>query len=652
MKICHLSTVHNAFDTRILWKECASLARAGHHVILIAPVKEKNSCDTVTVQAFPAFSNPYLRMLFAPWLMLFRALKTKADLYHFHDPELLPIGLLLRLFTWKPVVYDVHEDVAASIRVRTYIPQILRRPVAWGYRQLEALASRWLTVVIAEKYYADFLPRGVPILNYPILDGGSEFNVQSSKSGNQTTDARGCARMGENFPQEGREGMGRKEGVSSESLIEEERDEEKCLQKGAKEAKGVEGDSVSVNGYSLIGEENQKTKGKGISSKNNLEPPDPGVKPRPGRAAPMTTDKAQRTTDKGHCERVSDACAHWLFYSGSVTRVRGALHHARMSALVTGVGVYSAGRCPAPLAAAMRAEVTGYQLSVNGFSDISGQRPPGGRWSPPEAASSRGDETKTRSGRAASKPPAAEIKQIPGEDLSSTGVALCGETNKDMLETSGLQTADGGNKGNPKSSLNSEPETLNQERPTTQPSDHPTTRLYHLRKECKLKQCGQVNHSASTARRASASLIIEGEGQSVPRQRLDELALNYHWLAGLAVFPKTDHYRRKELTKFFEYMQAGIPILCSDMPAWKRFVEEQGIGVTVDPEDPDDQRRKIQWLLDHPDERRVMGERGRHLVETQYNWQTQADKLVKLYNELLKKNKQDGRKGTGRKGKT
>jgi glycosyltransferase involved in cell wall biosynthesis len=67
-------------------------------------------------------------------------LRAKADLYHFHDPELIPVGLLLVLLGRK-VVYDVHEDFPLDILSKYYLPAWLRMPIAWFVRAVEAVGA-------------------------------------------------------------------------------------------------------------------------------------------------------------------------------------------------------------------------------------------------------------------------------------------------------------------------------------------------------------------------------------------------------------------------------------------------------------------------------------------------------------------------------
>lgn len=137
-----------------------------------------------------------------------------------------------------------------------------------------------------------------------------------------------------------------------------------------------------------------------------------------------------------------------------------------------------------------------------------------------------------------------------------------------------------------------------------------------------------------TAKDAVSRLHIEGEGGYVAPSRIRDAYLTGGWLAGLALFPDTAHYRRKILTKFFEYMLAGLPVICSNFRSWKLFVEELQCGFAVDPEDPAQAVAAINYLQNNPDEAREMGLRGRKAVLEQYRWDNEADKLVDLYKRL------------------
>jgi glycosyltransferase involved in cell wall biosynthesis len=105
---------------------------------------------------------------------------------------------------------------------------------------------------------------------------------------------------------------------------------------------------------------------------------------------------------------------------------------------------------------------------------------------------------------------------------------------------------------------------------------------------------------------------------------------------GLVVLhPERDHVESMP-TKLFEYMAAGLPVVASDFPLWRRIVAGAGCGLLVDPLSPPAVANAIRFLLEHPAEATAMGRRGRDMVCAQYNWQPEARKLLTLYEELAR----------------
>ena len=129
-------------------------------------------------------------------------------------------------------------------------------------------------------------------------------------------------------------------------------------------------------------------------------------------------------------------------------------------------------------------------------------------------------------------------------------------------------------------------------------------------------------------------LHMEGGDAFVPHERIEAYYAEGGWTAGLAVFPPSPHYMEKELTKLFEYMEAGIPVVCSDFPVWRAIVGETGAGICVDPQDTTALTDAIRYLAEHPEEAARMGRRGQELVRTRYNWDAEAAKLLALYEVL------------------
>jgi glycosyltransferase involved in cell wall biosynthesis len=168
-----LTSVHYPFDTRIFHKECKSLALAGNDVTLIAPHaggdQEQNG---VKLRAIKPPTNRRERLT-ATILAVYReALRQDADIYHFHDPELMPIGALLKLHG-KRVIYDVHEDYSSTMLYKHWIPANLRKLASFAVRASErTLALTYDRVVAATPTIAGKFHPGQTRLvrNFPWLN--------------------------------------------------------------------------------------------------------------------------------------------------------------------------------------------------------------------------------------------------------------------------------------------------------------------------------------------------------------------------------------------------------------------------------------------------------------------------------------------------
>lgn len=169
--VCHLTTVHQPFDIRIFRKECRSLARAGFDTHLIAVHDKDETVDGVRLHALPKPRNRQERWRATTTQCLQRALDLKADLYQFHDPELIPVGLKLKAAGHR-VVYDVHESHVESILDRDYLHPLVRRPMSWNLARLEKQADQRLDAIVAAtpKIARGFRNRStVLVQNYPEL---------------------------------------------------------------------------------------------------------------------------------------------------------------------------------------------------------------------------------------------------------------------------------------------------------------------------------------------------------------------------------------------------------------------------------------------------------------------------------------------------
>lgn len=148
VRVCVMTSVHPASDVRIFHKECKSLAREGYEVVLIASGAQRGLHDGVRLEPLPQWKNRLDRMLRGSAVLYHKARQLNADFYHFHDPELIPVGLLLQA-SGRKVVYDVHEDLPQSCYSKSYIPHVLRGLASKIADAAERWASRRFSAVIA-----------------------------------------------------------------------------------------------------------------------------------------------------------------------------------------------------------------------------------------------------------------------------------------------------------------------------------------------------------------------------------------------------------------------------------------------------------------------------------------------------------------------
>lgn len=173
MKIFVMTSVHRWDDTRIFFRQASSLAQR-YTVELHAPAPFKYKViNGIKVFGLPRWKKETDRIKLW-WILFMRALRSDATAFHFHDPELLPLGLLLKILTRKKVVYDVHEHYLNDILDKQWIPKCLRRLTSGIFDFFERIsvprfdAVIYTTPIVGERYLS-LSQRAISIENYPML---------------------------------------------------------------------------------------------------------------------------------------------------------------------------------------------------------------------------------------------------------------------------------------------------------------------------------------------------------------------------------------------------------------------------------------------------------------------------------------------------
>lgn len=184
MIVCHLTSVHPYKDTRIFIKECQSLVKAGYEVHLVAPDAPDRVLNGVHLHGIKMNSgNRLKRMTKDVYSVYKKAKEIDADIYHFHDPELIPVGLKLKK-KGKIVIYDIHEDYSSLILSKFWIPVFLRKIIAFTFKHFEKYASKKFDslLVATDKIkdkFSTINKHTVVVKNYPIIN---EFlNIETGK---------------------------------------------------------------------------------------------------------------------------------------------------------------------------------------------------------------------------------------------------------------------------------------------------------------------------------------------------------------------------------------------------------------------------------------------------------------------------------------
>lgn len=181
IKITHLTSVHPRYDTRIYIKECTALANVDDYDVSLIVADGLGNEDKNGVHIFDVgkLHGRINRIFKTSKKVLSEAIALDSDIYHFHDPELIPIGVKLKKLG-KKVIFDIHENVGLQIKDKEYIPRGLRNLISYIYRKYEKLMLKNFDyLILAEdsyRVYYESLNQNIEVvLNMPDIESLQGF---------------------------------------------------------------------------------------------------------------------------------------------------------------------------------------------------------------------------------------------------------------------------------------------------------------------------------------------------------------------------------------------------------------------------------------------------------------------------------------------
>jgi len=184
MRICHITSIHYRYDSRIFYKQCKSIALSGNEIHLIVNDNMPDEViDNVNIHSIGKPYKNYFERFFSVGsnrIFFNLCIALNADIYQIHDPELIPLGRRL-IRSSKKVIYDIHEDYPEQILLKTWIPKFLRRFISFFFNIYQNQSIKFFSgiLTVTPHLYSKFIKNNKSTLlvsNFPSLKDISEYS--------------------------------------------------------------------------------------------------------------------------------------------------------------------------------------------------------------------------------------------------------------------------------------------------------------------------------------------------------------------------------------------------------------------------------------------------------------------------------------------
>lgn len=142
--------------------------------LIVADNKGQEVNNNVIIYDVGKFNSRIKRILKTTNLVFKKAIQLDSDIYHLHDPELIPVGLKLKR-RGKKVIFDSHEDIPKQILGKPYLNKLSLKIISKLFSMIENYACKKFDYIITAtpticKKFLTINNNTIDINNFPIVD--------------------------------------------------------------------------------------------------------------------------------------------------------------------------------------------------------------------------------------------------------------------------------------------------------------------------------------------------------------------------------------------------------------------------------------------------------------------------------------------------
>lgn len=146
--VIHISILHSRLDPRIYQKECLSLSKNYRTILIVADGLGDQHTNNITIRDLGKRYSLSHRLFSLNKRVYKTAFKIQPDMVHIHDPELMPITLLIKLSAKCKIIYDAHEDLPLQIQRKPWIPKITKPLISVVTKHLLSLLMKPFDLIV------------------------------------------------------------------------------------------------------------------------------------------------------------------------------------------------------------------------------------------------------------------------------------------------------------------------------------------------------------------------------------------------------------------------------------------------------------------------------------------------------------------------